>query len=251
MLHGFTGTWRTWMGLIPTLSRHYQVIIPDLLGHGDTTAPPDPDRYRIEYAAADLITLLDTLKLEQVALLGYSMGGRLALYTATHYPERIAALSLESASPGLRTRQEQIARQQHDNALADRIEQDGIVAFVEEWEALALWQSQQHTLSEAARQQLRQERLGQRPIGLANSLRGMGTGTQPSLWHQLPNLNIPVQLIVGELDSKFVEINHSMSAMLPQAQLEIIPGVGHAVHLENTPIFHQHIDHFLNKDKDN
>ncbi|HSH03608.1 MAG TPA: alpha/beta fold hydrolase, partial [Anaerolineae bacterium] len=62
------------------------------------------------HAATDIINLLDQLNLPQINLLGYSMGGRLALYLAIHYPHRINTLILESSSPGLPTPTEQTAR---------------------------------------------------------------------------------------------------------------------------------------------
>lgn len=247
LLHGFTGSARTWAGQIPAFSQHFLVIMPNLPGHGDTESPLLPERYRIEQAAADMIALCDRWELERVHLLGYSMGGRLALYMALHYPVRFASLTLESTSPGLKTEEERAARRRSDEDLADRIEQDGLEAFVDYWEALPLWHSQQHSLSDEARQVLRQERLHQQPQGLANSLRGMGTGAQPSLWPELANLTIPTQLIVGELDKKFVATNREMQTLLPDARLTVVPGAGHAVHLEKSEIFRQLVLEFLKR----
>jgi 2-succinyl-6-hydroxy-2,4-cyclohexadiene-1-carboxylate synthase len=233
LLHGFTGTGDTWHLLWDDLAPDYTVIAPDLIGHGTTDAPADASRYAMPQAAADLIALLDALSLERVHLLGYSMGGRLALYMAVYHAERLHTLMLESASPGLRNAPDRVERRARDDALADRIERDGIPAFVDFWQGLPLWNSQQTTLSAEARAALRAERLRQRPSGLANSLRGMGTGVQPSLWRALPGLECPVSLIVGEADEKFRAINTAMQGDLPQARLHVIPDAGHTPHLEN------------------
>ena len=91
----------------------------------------------------------------------------------------------------------------------------------------------------------RRQRLDNHPLGLANSLRGMGSGAQPSLWEELPRLNLPTQLIVGELDRKFLRINREMAAAMPQAALKVIPNAGHRVHLENPPRFHEAVMSFL------
>lgn len=245
MLHGFTGSARSWDEHIPVFSQQYEVITPDLLGHGDTAAPQTPERCQIERAAADLIALLDALRLERAHLLGYSMGGRLALYVAAHYSDRIQSLILESASPGLRTEEDRAARRQQDNALADRIEQEGVAWFVDYWERLPLWDSQRRTLSAEAKQALRAERLRHTSHGLANSLRGMGTGAQPSLWENLRMLTVPVQLIVGERDAKFTNINQEMATLLPDVRLDIVPDAGHAVHLEQPKAFQQIVTAFL------
>ena len=159
------------------------------------------------------------------------MGGRLALFTAVTYPDRILSLTLESSSPGLATQKERIARQEQDEKLANRIEAEGIEPFVDFWESLSLWESQKQ-MSCDKKERLRNQRLQNKATGLANSLRGMGTGVQPNLWPALTTLNCPTKLIVGELDSKFVDINQKMLAQLPTGTLTIIPQAGHTVHLE-------------------
>ncbi len=231
LLHGFTGSSQNWRSLLPGLVGHYEVILVDVLGHGRTASPPDENRYAIEQVAADLIAIVDELGYLDTGILGYSMGGRLALFTAVTHPHRIRHLILESASPGLATAVERQQRAAQDRELADWIEANGIEAFVQRWENLPLWASQQQ-LSPEIRQQLHLQRLQNDPTGLANSLRGMGTGAQPSLWEQLPILAMPVLLLTGELDTKFVAINRQMAELLPNAHPKIVPGAGHTVHLE-------------------
>jgi 2-succinyl-6-hydroxy-2,4-cyclohexadiene-1-carboxylate synthase len=227
-LHGFTGCGANWLPITDPLSAAYRVMTVDLLGHGRTASPPDPARYALQNAAADLIVLIQNTVNEPVHVVGYSMGGRLALYLALFYPQWVRGLVLESASPGLADPAEREARFIQDQALADRIERQGIVAFVAEWEILPLFATQ----TPAQREALRTQRLQNSPLGLANSLRGMGTGSQPPLWEKLPDLQTPTCLIVGEQDQKFCAINTQMRLHLPQSQLKIVPGAGHCVHLE-------------------
>ena len=244
LLHGFTGSAANWEPHFPLFSDQFSVFGVDILGHGRTDSPPNPGRYTMPQVAADIIALLDKWHIEQTALLGYSMGGRLAFYLACHFSHRVSHLILESSSPGLPTVAERTARRQQDEALADWIEANGIPAFVDRWESLPLWNSQRQ-LPEATRQRLRQQRLQNSPIGLANSLRGMGTGAQPSLWPQLAALTLPTLLIVGELDTKFVEINKKMAAQLPNGRLHIIPQAGHTTHLERPELFCTAVVQFL------
>jgi 2-succinyl-6-hydroxy-2,4-cyclohexadiene-1-carboxylate synthase len=236
LLHGFTGSSANWDPLLPLFGARHSVIGVDILGHGRSASPPDPQRYTMLQVAADLIALLDEWHIEQTAVLGYSMGGRLALYLACTYPERFSQLILESSSPGLATEAERAARRQSDEALAEWIEANGIEAFVDRWETLPLWASQEQ-LSEEVRARLRQQRLQNSPLGLANSLRGMGTGAQPSLWEKLPALTLPTLLIAGELDEKFVAINQKMVERLPNGRLHRIPHAGHTTHLERPSAF--------------
>lgn len=236
LLHGFTGSSSSWNDHIPAFIDHFSIITLDILGHGRSKSPPNPNRYTMSQIATDIIGLLDRWQLDRTVLLGYSMGGRLALYLACHFPNRFSQLILESSSPGLAAEAERTARRQRDGALADWIEVNGIEKFVARWEALPLWKSQKQ-LPEAVRQQLRQQRLNNKPIGLANSLRGMGTGAQPSLWPLLPRMTLPTLLLAGKLDSKFVAINQKMATRLPNGRLQIIPDAGHTIHLEQPELF--------------
>ena len=244
LLHGFTGSQTNWEAHIDAFAAQYSVITVDLLGHGQSDSPGDNERYSMENAAEDLITLFANLDLPSVNLLGYSMGGRLALYVALHYPNHVQSLILESASPGLKTESEREARRRSDEMLAHRIERDGVEAFVDYWENLPLWDSQK-SLPDEVSASLRAQRLSNDPTGLANSLRGMGTGAQPSLWGQLSEAPMPVQLIIGELDSKFVNIASEMHKILPHSRLSIIPDAGHTAHLEQPARFSTIVLQFL------
>lgn len=239
LLHGFTGSGANWQAHTPVLAAQFQVLAVDLMGHGQTDAPEDLNRYSMEHTADDLINLCDAVFTQPIHLLGYSMGGRLALYLALHYPQHVRSLILESASPGLADAGARQARMQQDEQLANRIEHDGIEAFVDYWERIPLFTSQRN-LPDAIRQRLREQRLQNSPRGLANSLRGMGTGVQPPLWDQLPNLDMPTLLMAGELDTKFVEIARQMQVAIPSAQLALVPGAGHTIHLE-APDVYQHL----------
>lgn len=118
LLHGFTGDSTTWANLVEKLQLERRCIMPDIVGHGKTESPEDSSSYEIKTVASHMIQLLDRLKIKQVDLLGYSMGGRLALAIAVNYPERVRRLILESASPGLETEEERAERRQKDNQLA-------------------------------------------------------------------------------------------------------------------------------------
>ncbi len=240
-LHGFTGCGDNWQPITDPLSAHFQTFTIDLPGHGQTDSPADPARYQMETVAADLHEFITHVIQAPVHLVGYSMGGRLALYLALHYPASIRHLLLESASPGLATEVERATRRASDDQLATRILANGIPAFVEEWDNLPLFASQ----SPDIRQRLHAQRLHNNPLGLANSLRGMGTGVQPSLWDSLPNLKSPTLILNGALDAKFVSIGATMAGLIPNAHQRIFPNVGHAVHLEASTDYATALSNFL------
>jgi 2-succinyl-6-hydroxy-2,4-cyclohexadiene-1-carboxylate synthase len=243
-LHGFTGSGADWSQLADALPGQH-VIAPDLIGHGRTDTPDDPARVAMDRAAADLITLMERLGAGRFNLLGYSMGARLALYLAVHHPDKISRLVMESGSPGLASEPERAARRAQDAALADRIEREGIPAFVDYWGNLPLFASQK-CLPPDVQARVRAGRLFNRAMGLANSLRGMGTGAQPSLWDALPKLNVPTLLITGALDVKFEQIARSMAAIIPDVRHISMPDVGHTPHLEQSHLFVETVVMFSN-----
>lgn len=237
VLHGFTGSIQSWNPFIEEWSKQFTLILVDLLGHGQTDHPPDSKRYSTECATLDLQTILNTLGVGKTHVLGYSMGGRLALSFTIMFPNSVQSLILESSSPGLSEKKERTDREANDYKLASKIEQEGIEAFIDYWEGLPLFRSQQDILSFDKRQRLRRERLKNDVAGLGNSLRGFGTGVQPSWWEHLQTLQIPVLLIVGEDDKKFCRINNEMNKRLPNSKIIVVKDAGHTIHLEQPEIF--------------
>ncbi len=244
LLHGFTGSAESWESLIPAFAARYRTVAIDFLGHGRSDAPADPDRYRVEHAAQDVLAVLEELKIARAGILGYSMGGRLGLFLATVAPEQITALIVESASAGIRDAALRGERMARDTALAGEIERDGVAAFVDRWERLPLFATQSR-LPTATRDALRAHRLAHSARGLANSLRGMSQGAQPSLWDRLPSLSVPALLLVGALDAAYCTVGREMSRLIPAARLVIAPDAGHTVHLEQPEIFQRTVLEFL------
>jgi 2-succinyl-6-hydroxy-2,4-cyclohexadiene-1-carboxylate synthase len=236
LLHGFTGSMRAWDDVWSDLALSAEVIALDLIGHGRSSAPCDAGRYTLECAAADLESLLDGLGLDSVSLLGYSMGGRLALHFATRHPRRVRRLILESASPGIADLAERQRRMEADTALAQRILDRGVAEFVAEWERQPLLALAPH-VAEAVRERQHRQRLDNHALGLANSLRGMGAGRQAPLWDRLGTLTLPVTLLVGESDIRYREIAMRMAGLLPRADLAVIDGAGHTVHVDQPAAF--------------
>ncbi len=142
LLHGFTGSTGTWSEVIDLLKENYHMVAIDLIGHGKTTAPLDPNRYSMEEQIADLEALFNELNIPEFTLLGYSMGGRIALSYTINFPERVTSLILESSTPGLKTEVERIERMNKDKLLAQKISSEGIRSFVEFWENIPLFHSQ-------------------------------------------------------------------------------------------------------------
>lgn len=245
LLHGFTGSHEYWhLHHEYWRDRGYQIIAPDLLGHGLTDTPADSWRYQMSQVGADIRALLDELNIQRCHILGYSMGGRLALYLARYYPTYFERLVIESASPGLATEGGRTARERKDARLADFIDYSGIVKFVTYWEALPMRHSQKR-IDLRIRNQLHGQRLKNVTLGLSNSLRGMGTGVQPSLWDEINDIQQPTLFLTGEEDTKFTYLNGFMTRLLPNSTHIVIPDSGHATNLEQPEVFWEKVFGFL------
>ena len=242
-LHGFTGSTATWRNLANKLP-NVRIVAIDCIGHGKTAVPKEECRFSMEEQIQDIEEVVSQLHVEKFSLIGYSMGGRIALSYAVAYPDRINKLILESASPGLRTENERIERRQSDYLLAEKIERNGITSFVDAWEKIALFDSQIR-LPVDVQQAIRKERLAQSEAGLAGSLRGIGTGMQPSNWPYLAGLDVPVLLITGSMDEKFCRIASEMQALLRNAQHVTVNDVGHAIHVENPSEFATIVEKYI------
>jgi 2-succinyl-6-hydroxy-2,4-cyclohexadiene-1-carboxylate synthase len=236
LLHGFTGSTKTWQHVIERLSDDIRVFAIDLIGHGLTASPTQLAPYTMDAQVAMLEAFFAARNLTSFTLLGYSMGGRTALSYAMKHPERIEKLILESTSPGLAIEEERAARRESDAKLAARILDEGIEAFTNFWQDIPLFNSQK-ALPQAVQAEVRAERLAQNPIGLANSLKGMGTGAQRSYWQTLATFERPVSLITGELDVKFYQKARDMQETLQKCSHHVAKRCGHAIHVENPELF--------------
>ncbi|BDI17381.1 putative 2-succinyl-6-hydroxy-2,4-cyclohexadiene-1-carboxylate synthase [Nostoc cf. commune SO-36] len=231
---------------IKLLFDKFSYLTLDLPGHGKTQVLGGNDYYTMVNTAHALINLLDELKISECFLVGYSMGGRLALYLTLHFPERFLKVVLESASPGLPTEAERLERIKIDTQIGRKltrsIEKSDFATFLSNWYNQPIFG---YIKNHPEYDRMVESRLQNNPEELDKSLRFMGTGCQPSLWEKLPNNKIPLLLLAGEYDEKFISINIEIAKLCKFAQLKIISNAGHNIHFENTLAFVENVKEFL------
>lgn len=252
-LHGFMGDRTEFELTIADISKQFYCVAINLPAHGeidvikqmtDQIADQD-DYYTIQSTANLVIKFLDFLRIEQCFLVGYSMGGRLALYLTIYFPQYFHKVVLESASAGLRTAAEKSNRLAKDQKLATELEHlkhHDFRLFLENWYQQSIFASLR---SHPNFPQMLEKRLNNSPAQLAKSLRNLSIGMQPSLWEKLSENEVPLLLLVGELDLKFVQVNQQMQQLCKLSQLQIVPNCGHNIHFENPNLFIEKIQSFF------
>jgi 2-succinyl-6-hydroxy-2,4-cyclohexadiene-1-carboxylate synthase len=174
---------------------------------------------------------------ERFVLAGYSLGGRVALQLALTAPERVSRLVLVSTSAGIEDPAERAQRRLADNRLAEELESIPFEDFIERWRTQPLFADEPREVGVLAREDQRRNR----PEALAAVLRGIGTGEMDPLWGRLPELRMPVTVLVGDRDAKYLALGERMVELLPEAGLLLAPG-GHGLPLENPEAVARAID---------
>jgi len=228
LLHGFMGFGNDWSAVGDWLARRgVEWLAPDLPGHGNSLLLPA----RQSYATWGdwLAKTLDERGLKQVALVGYSLGGRVALAFALAYPDRVGALVLVSANPGIEDEEERATRRRADDERAAFIRSQGMEAFLSRWYSMPLFASlHSHT---ALIEHIMATRAGQNTEAMAEVISAMSPGRQPSLWHDLPKLTMPSLWLAGALDPKYPKIA-ARAAKAANGRLLIVPSAGHNIPAE-------------------
>lgn len=235
--HGFSESGSTWDGIEVT---GYRLIRIDSMGHGRSARPTELGPYEIHRMLQDLHTVLYAVAGENYALMGYSMGARLALLYALEYSEEVTHLVLESGSVGIEDTAARQERYVADQALAERILAHDITWFSETWAKLEIFKTQQ-CLPAKVQQQIQRRRLLNSPHALAFTLEGSGQGTMPYVGHRLSELTMPLCYISGELDTKYTAIGARYFGDVHR----IVPQVGHNVHVEAPELYRQILEQFF------
>jgi 2-succinyl-5-enolpyruvyl-6-hydroxy-3-cyclohexene-1-carboxylate synthase len=223
-LHGFSGSSEDWRRHVEAIGR--ECILPDLPGHTTSPRLDQLDGRGLDAAVAWLERTLDQAGLARAHLVGYSMGGRIALAFALGHPERVRSLSLIGAHPGIRDPEARADRARWDEDMAAKLERDGLHAFVDEWMGHPLL-AHQLELPHSRIVEARQGRLEHTAQGLAAVFRCLGTGNQLPMWDRLAELEPPTLILAGADDSKYVRLGEEFVEHASDATFEVVEGAGH------------------------
>lgn len=237
LIHGFAGTVDSWQEVAQALPKNSSALRLSILGHGTAggqdaypfsgpVPPPTSDSFEEEVDR--LATQILSAGFQGGQLVGYSLGGRLALGLLARYPEMFAGASLIGAHPGLQDHGERRQRAEQDESWANLVETEGLAVFLEAWEQQSLFSTQ--TPEQRRLQRRRRRHLHPQSLGLA--LRSLSLARMPNYWPVLPDLEVPVQWIAGEKDGKFRSLAKAAANAQPAGSITVVPDAGHNVPLE-------------------
>lgn len=244
-LHGFGGSSNDWKEIFSLLDSEFQLIAIDLPGFGKSSKPRKDKFYQTDFLVQLIDEILCALKLADVVLAGYSMGGRLALQFASKHPGKVKALILESSSPGIKTKSEQHLRIKSDAELISFINRNSLNDFFTFWQNLPLFETQKNLPVKKQQVILADKIKSNSKIGIIKSLENFGQGKMEDLWKELSRIKIPALLLSGALDTKYTSIQQEMDELLPNSTHKIIEGAGHNLGLEKPEVFVNLIRGFL------
>jgi len=244
-LHGFGGSTKDWEEIFSLFSSEFQLIAIDLPGFGKSNKPRSDKFYQTDFLVQLIDEILRELKLAEVILAGYSMGGRLALQFACKHPGKVKALILESSSPGIKTKSERQLRIKSDAELISFINKNSLKDIFTFWQNQPLFASQKNLPVKKQNSILLNKINANSKIGLTNSLKNFGQGEMENLWNKLSAIKIPTLLLTGALDTKYAAIQHEMDKLLLNSSHKIIGDAGHNLHLEKPEVFVNLVREFL------
>ena len=244
LLHGFAQSAESWCDVAPSLAKNRFVVAFDFIGHGKSDRPDDPPSYEMSAVLDALSAFLAERFSRKVALVGYSMGGRIALAFTCGEPNRVSALVLESAGLGPKTGQQHAAMRHRDADMIERLLSVDIETFMDEWEQLPIFETQKRLPGEL-RDRVRRERIANDPRALAYTVRGTGQHSMIDYSLHIKHLPMPILYIAGILDRKYLKIAENLAH--EENVSCVLLNTGHNTHLEDPEAFARQVGGFLDK----
>lgn len=226
LTHGYSATSQMWRGQVEALSKHHQLILWDMRGHGRSDYPADQAAYSETATVADMAALLDAVGAKRAIVGGLSLGGYMSLAFHLAHPERVRALLIIDTGPGYRKDEARDGWNATSVKTAERYEKDGLGRLAS---GSIEMRTSHHRDAE----------------GLAKAARGMLTQRDAGVITSLPTIAIPSIVVVGANDTPFLAASDYMAAKIPGAKKAVIPDAGHAANIDQPEAFNAAILGFL------
>lgn len=225
LTHGYGASAEMWQGQVDALKDRYRIIRWDLRGHGKTECPDDLALFSQALAVEDMAALLDHLKIESAVIGGHSLGGFLSMAFNVAHPERVNALYLQACGPGFRKDQSREGWNDYARARADVLDDEGLDGLVGGIET-------EISVQRSAKD-------------LANAARGILTQSDARVIDSLPGIKVPVLIVVGGDDIRFLDGCEYMESRIPDATRLVVPGAPHGVNVQEPEAVNEALSAFL------
>lgn len=273
LLHGFMQSSTSWDSIARSLTNRFCVYVLDFIGHGLTEKSKKPARYTYEDMAASVDYFLRKVvcaqekrgrekrvhtrrdltnrsqtkhtQIKRAHVIGYSMGGRIALRLLQTSSDLLASVVLESCNLGCATQAERTEAAQRNQGWVDRIQHDGMESFVDYWETLPMFATQKELGWDKL---LHVSRAANNPTSMVLCLQGSGKQAMPLTEVTLEavraqrQIGLPMLYIYGDKDAKSAAVAATLEA--EGVLVSVIPA-GHNVHLEAPMLYLKEVVHFL------
>lgn len=226
LCHGYGATSRMWSGQVAALSGGYRVITWDMRGHGESDSPDAPALYSETATVDDMLAILDRAGADRAVVGGLSLGGYMSLAFCLAHPERVHALMLFDTGPGYRSAEARAGWNEMAERRAAALEAAGLAAL------------------RSAGQEVRAS-MHRSAVGLARAARGMLAQFDARVIDALPQIAVPVLILVGDRDQPFLAATDYMAAKIPNATKVVLEGAGHASNLDQPETFNAAVGEFL------
>jgi 2-succinyl-6-hydroxy-2,4-cyclohexadiene-1-carboxylate synthase len=238
-LHGFLGSKQDFTESINLFSPHFPCFSFDLPGHGQVSLPEKPS---YDVFLALIAERLEQNQIKKCHLIGYSMGGRLALLFAKKFPDIVDKLIIISSHLGIEDKRERKDRLLQDTAWAEKLQNQPIEQFLTEWYNQPLFNTLRS--NKARFQEMLKRRSKVNPKDAAAVLQNLSLAKQKTLWKDLSHFTQNMLFICGAEDEKYKSL-YDKIPIGPKVQVATIPSAGHAPHLEKPDAFAEKVLQFL------
>ncbi|MFC1977237.1 alpha/beta fold hydrolase [Chloroflexota bacterium] len=241
LIHGAGDNLEAWWNQVPVFSGHYRVLIYDVRGYGQTEPPSG--EYSSDILTQDLYELLKTLGVSETYVLGYSMGGRVAVGLTLSHPELVKALIIANSgvAPAQRSQEEMQEMTKLRQERVKTVEKHGLEPIMDESTAMVFspgWPEQNPAVFE----HYKRIRLRNDPEAYLVAARAMVRGMPPA---DVSGIGCPTLIIAGEKDSLMgAESGRASQELIPGSHLKIM-ATGHASAIENPQEFNSIVLAFL------
>jgi len=243
LIHGFLGSKNDWSLITDDLSKDARCISYDLPGHGSNLAPHGINE--LSSAVKELDVQRHLAFREPWHLVGYSMGGRFVLQYAMMFPQNVLSLTLISSSPGIDDDEARMKRRKDDAAWASKVQMMPASAFIDEWYEQPVFNSL--ASNPELKQKILASRRDFRSRQMAQILQNWGQGNVPSMWSRLPDIQCPVQVVIGREDKMYAYHATRMRDLSRSVQVVMVDDAGHTAHLEQPGVVMKCIQDFVRK----